>query len=159
MFFTDDADLAGLALDLRDYDNRDTFRMRYAYKMTDFQAALGRVQLRRLPRFVARRREIAAAYDSAFSSLPLRLPLGQGHVYFRYVVGYTERDRLMQHLQNEGVAARRPIHKPAHHHLGGEYPATERAHLECLSLPLYPALTDEEVEFVIESVLKFFAKS
>lgn len=157
MLLTDDADAAALARDLRDYDNRDDFRVRYAYKMTDLQAAVGRAQLRRLPGFIARRREIAAAYDAAFAELPLDLPAGEGHVYFRYVVRTPGRDDLAAHLLRLGVDAKRPVHRPLHHHLGGEYPEAEAAHREALSLPIYPAMTPEEVRVVIDSTLRFFA--
>ena len=92
MLLTDDVGIAELARDLRDYDNRDDFRVRYAYKMNDLQAALGRVQLVRLPEFVARRREIAASYSAAFSGFPLELPDPVDHVFFRYAVRLGERD-------------------------------------------------------------------
>ena len=149
MVLTDDESIADCIRDLRDYDNRDFFRVRYAYKMTDFQAALGRVQVQRLPEFIRRRREIAEQYNAAFKDLPLVLPKATGHVYFRYVVASCERAALEKHLQNEGVDAKRPVHHPAHHDLQGHYPKSERAHEECLSIPLYPALTTQEVEDVI----------
>ncbi|MEK7794231.1 MAG: DegT/DnrJ/EryC1/StrS family aminotransferase, partial [Candidatus Hydrogenedentota bacterium] len=59
---TDDVGVAEELRDMRDYDNRDVYQQRFAYKMTDLQAAIGRVQLRRLPGFIARRREIAERY-------------------------------------------------------------------------------------------------
>lgn len=156
MLLTDDAALAAAARDLRDYDNRDDFDVRYAYKMTDFQAALGRVQLSRLPGFIARRREIAAAYNEAFAGLPLTLPCDTDHVYFRYVVSLPQRDQLMNALAADGIEAKRPVHRPAHHFLGGDFPQSERAHQECLSIPIYPALRGDEVQAVIHSVTKFF---
>lgn len=154
MLLTDDAGIADHARDLRDYDNRDDFSIRYSYKTTDFQAAMGREQLKKLPRFVARRRSIAERYREAFRDLPLHLPGGEGHVYFRYVVATPKRDALEARLNALGVEAKRPVHRPAHHYLGGDYPIAERAHQECLSLPIYPAMVDEEVEYVIESVVK-----
>ncbi len=154
MLLTDDAGIAEHARDLRDYDNRDDFSIRYSYKMTDFAAAMGREQLKKLPGFVARRRDIARRYDEAFMELPMRLPAGEGHVYFRYVVATSKRDSLEARLNELGVEAKRPVHRPAHHYLGGHYPASERAHQECLSIPIYPAMQDKEVEYVIECVLK-----
>jgi len=74
MIFTDDEALADLFRDWRDYDNRSDFRVRRACKMTDFQAAMGRVQLRRLPEFIARRTELCPAADRAHAcnlSLPI----------------------------------------------------------------------------------------
>jgi perosamine synthetase len=155
MVLCDDEGIAACIRDLRDYDNRDTFKTRYAYKMSDMQAALGRVQVQRLPEFISRRQEIAARYNEAFSELSLALPLADGHVYFRYVVASEQRDALESHLQNEGIDAKRPVHHPAHHDLGGHYPVSEDAHKKCLSLPIYPAMVSQEVEDVIQSVLTF----
>lgn len=157
MLLTDDEGLAEAARDRRDYDNRDDFVERFACKMTDFQAALGRVQLRRLPGFVERRREIAREYDAAFSALPMTLPKGREHVYFRYVIGTEEREGLEQHLRACGVGAKRPVYRPAHHYFGGEFPNAQRAHDLALSLPIYPGLLPAEVRTVIESVLAFYS--
>jgi dTDP-4-amino-4,6-dideoxygalactose transaminase len=156
MLLTDEEDIAAYARDRRDYDNRDDFIDRYNYKLTDLQAAVGRVQLRRLPSFIERRREIAAAYDDAFRALPIRLPDADGHVYFRYVVRTDRRNELKAHLLVSGIEAKRPVYRPAHHYLGGAFPESERAHCECLSLPIYPSLIDAEVTHVIDSVRRFF---
>ncbi|MBN2308794.1 MAG: DegT/DnrJ/EryC1/StrS family aminotransferase [Candidatus Hydrogenedentes bacterium] len=156
MFLTDDARLAEYVRDRRDYDNRDDFVVRHNYKMTDVQAAIGRVQLRRLPEFVERRRVLAARYTEAFGELPLGLPRAPHHVFFRYVVETAERDALEAHLRARGVDAKRPVYRPAHHHLGGTFPVAQRAHDTGLSLPIYPSLIDADAARVIESVRSFF---
>lgn len=156
MVLTDDEGIAEFVRDRRDYDNRDDFAVRFPYKMTDFQAAMGRVQLGRLPGFVKRRQEIATKYERAFSSLPVRLPCPEGHVFFRYVIETSDRDALETHLQGCGIEAKRPVYRPAHHYLGGDFPRSEQAHRECLSLPIYPSLIDADVVHVIESVCRFF---
>ncbi len=155
MLLTDDPDIAAMARDLRDYDNRDTFNVRYAYKMTDLQAALGRAQLQRLDDFVARRRAIAARYTAALTGSALDLPPGADHVWFRYVVATPARNALAAHLAESGIDAKRPVHRPAHHLLGGFYPNADTAHSECLSIPVYPGLTEEEISYVIERILRF----
>ncbi|MBL7648966.1 MAG: DegT/DnrJ/EryC1/StrS family aminotransferase [Candidatus Hydrogenedentes bacterium] len=155
MLLTDDEGLAELARDLRDYDHRDDFQVRRAYKMTDFQAAMGRVQLRRLPAFVARRAEIAAQYHAGLAGLPLERPRLEDSVHFRYVIATPERDALEAWLAGRGVGACRPVYRPAHHTLGGDYPRSERAHGENLSLPIYPGLTTAEASFVIKSLVAF----
>lgn len=156
MVLTDDSSLADIVRDRRDYDNRDHFSVRYAYKMTDLQAALGRAQLHRLPQFIARRRALAAQYLDAFEGLPLRMPNPADHVFFRFVVATPQRDALAAHLAARGVDAKRPVYCPLHHYFGSDCPAAERAHRECLSIPLYPALGNAEAAHVIESVLRFF---
>lgn len=156
MLLTDDEGMAEYVRDRRDYDNRDDGVQRYPYKMTDFQAAMGRVQLRRLPEFIARRKEIAAAYTQGLGPMPLRLPTAPGHVFFRYVIATDRRDELERHLAAAGIEAKRPVHRPAHHFLGGHFPRSQRAHDHCLSLPIYPTLIDDDVRRVIESVQRFF---
>ncbi len=156
MLLTDDEGLADLARDLRDYDHRDDFQIRRAYKLTDFQAAMGRVQLTRLPAFVARRAEIAAQYHVGLAGLPLELPRLEDSVHFRYVIATPERDALETWLSGQGIGVCRPVYRPAHHALGGDFPRSERAHQENLSLPIYPSLTTAEALFVIKSIRAFY---
>lgn len=156
MLLTDDEGLADLARDLRDYDNRDDFQVRRAYKMTDFQAAMGRVQLKRLPDFIARRAEIAAQYDAGLAGLSLERPRIEDSVYFRFVIATPERDALESWLSARGIGVCRPVYRPAHHTVGGDCPRSERAHRENLSLPIYPSLTTAEASFVIKSIRAFY---
>jgi len=167
MALTDDRVLAERIRDLRDYDNRDEFIPRFSYKMTEMQAAMGRVQLRRLPGFVERRQSIAYQYLDAFAELPLGLPDPSDHVYFRFVVTTESQARLMARLVSEGVEAKRPVYRPAHRYvrdgasehvakLAGECRQAERAHLTAVSLPIHPGMGDADVESVIDSVKGFF---
>jgi dTDP-4-amino-4,6-dideoxygalactose transaminase len=156
MLLTDDEGLAELARDLRDYDNRDDFQVRRAYKMTDFQAAMGRVQLKRLPEFIERRAVIAAHYDKCLAGLPVLRPRLNDSVHFRYVIATPERERLVAWLEARGIGAGRPVYRPAHHTLGGECPRSDRAHNENLSLPIYPELTTAETSIVIRSITAYF---
>lgn len=156
MLLTDDENIAGHARDRRDYDNRDNFVLRYPYKMTDVQAAIGRVQIRRLPDFLERRREIALEYHASFEGLPLRLPDPDGHVFFRYVIETGRRAELTEFLNARGIEAKRPVYRPAHHYLGGNFPKSQRAHERCVSLPLYPAMKSADIKDVVENVRRFF---
>lgn len=156
MLLTDDEAIADHARDLREYDNRDDFIVRYPYKMTDIQAAIGRVQLRRLPGFLERRREIALEYGAGLAGLPLTLPAPEGHMFFRYVVATDQRETLTEHLNARGIEAKRPVYRPAHHYLGGEFPNSQRAHDHCVSLPLYPALVAADIRYVVDTVRRFF---
>ncbi len=161
MLFTDDEGLAEFARDRRDYDNRDDFQLRYSYKMTDLQAALGRVQLKRLPGFIQTRRAIAARYTEAFMGLPLELPGPENHVFFRYVVGVEARTELESHLRGRGIEAKRPVYCPAHRLTGVDsggmrFPHADHAHACALSLPAHPVLIEDDVQNVIESCLDFF---
>ena len=159
MVLTDDEAIAEHARNLREYDNRDDFVVRHPYKMTDVQAALGRVQIRRLPKFLERRRQIALQYNAELAALPLRLPDPEGHVFFRYVVETQRQADLILSLNAEGIEAKRPVYRPAHHYLGGQFPNSQRAHEQCVSLPLYPAMTSADIRCVIDSVQKFFTEA
>jgi len=108
-------ELTNAVADLCDYDNRDDYLPRYNYKMTDFQAAMGLVQLTRLPDFIHRRREIAHRYNAGLKDLPLRLPGAQPDqqpIYFRYVVQLANPETLLNHLRNHKISAARPVFKP-----------------------------------------------
>jgi len=157
MVFTGDAGLAEHVRDRRDYDKREGLRQRYNYKMTDIQAAIGRVQLGRLKSFVERRRAIAARYQDALAPLPLTLPEPDpDHIFFRYVVYLDARKALETHLQAQGIDAKRPVFRPAHHVLGGTFPGADRMHRVALSLPVHPNLDDADIQAVIHSTYEFF---
>ena len=157
MLFCDDDAIAEYARDRRDYDNRDDYIPRHPYKMTDFQAAMGRVQLRKLPKSLEHRNRIARRYEEVFARLPLGLPNPENHAFFRYVVRSGHRSELDAFLNARAIEAKRPVYRPAHHYLGGEFPSAQRAHDEFLSLPIFPGMIDGEVERVIDSARLFFA--
>ena len=141
--------------DLKSYDRKENYKIRFNYKMTDIQAAMGLVQLGRLEDFIRRRRAIAEKYHSAFSSKNLMLaPVGQGHIYYRYVLGLTcNSTPWIQAMSRLGIVCDRPIFLPLHRQLGLQgYPLTDKAWQNSLSIPIYPDLTDEEIDRVIDGI-------
>jgi perosamine synthetase len=134
-----------------EYDNREDWCPRFNYKMTEIQAVLGLWQLDRLASFLARRRAIARYYDErlALTPAPSTPP---GAICYRYVLRVEDAETVIRELQTLGVDAKRPVYRPLHHYLGGDYPRAQAAHQESVSLPLYPALTDSEVEAVVEAL-------
>jgi perosamine synthetase len=142
--------------DLRDYDEKEDGHLRYNYKLTDLQAALGLVQLRKLPAFIGRRRSIARQYDVALSEYPLSrpvLPSDREQIYYRYVIRTKRLPELLEAGGKAGIAYRRPIFKPLHHYLGlNGYPETDAALRNAVSLPLYPALHDREVNIILQNL-------
>ena len=161
MIATNSKKIAARIRDLKAYDKRREYKVRFNYKMTDIQAVLGITQLKQLGPIIRRRRQIAARYNRAFNSLRLKLPpVESGQIYFRYVLGLRmDSDSWIEELARLGIVCKRPIHFPLHRymHLGG-YPATEKAWRQSLSVPIYPTLTNEEVSRIIESVLFCFDK-
>ena len=150
------AALVARVREARDYDERETLAPRTNAKLTDMAAALARGQLARLDAFVARRRALAARYRALLAGAPARLPAEHGprHVYHRFVLGL-DRDpaAVAEALAAHGVAARRPVFRPAHRALGlGGYPEADRLWAESLSIPCYPALTDDEAEHVARAL-------
>jgi dTDP-4-amino-4,6-dideoxygalactose transaminase len=138
--------------DVRDYDERDDLAPRVNAKLSDLAAALGRSQLERFDGFVARRRAVAARYRERLRGLPCSPPpdVGPRHVYHRFVVE-VERppDAVRAALHARGVAARRPVYRPAHQALGLRgFPQADRLWARTLSLPCYPTLTDVEIDTV-----------
>jgi perosamine synthetase len=135
----------------------------YNYRMTDLAAAIGLVQLRKLPRNTARRREIAARYDAAFGELPIGLPVtpaGRTHVFHQYTIDVGgARDAIVRDLREAGVGADIyypiPVHRQAYiveRGLTAELPVTEAAAARTLALPMFPGLTDAEQDQVVDAV-------
>ncbi|GAB4413734.1 MAG: UDP-4-amino-4,6-dideoxy-N-acetyl-beta-L-altrosami ne transaminase [Bacteroidia bacterium] len=135
----------------------------FNYRLTDIQAALGLSQLMRADANLARRRALAQRYDTAFAAMPVRpLPAVPGHAYHLYVVRVDDRKGLYDHLRARGVFAQVhyiPVHlHPAYEALGfcrGDLPHAEAFYDQCLSLPLYPDLSDEQQAYVIATVGEF----
>ena len=137
----------------------------FNYRMTDIQAALGLSQMKLLDGILKRRQEIARRYDRAFSQIEgMRLPKLPEYVSFwnrqSYplqldAAGSTERNRLMEHLQREGIATRRgipPIHQEPVYKRELTLPVSEQVSQNSLFLPIYPQLTDGQVNRIIEAV-------
>jgi UDP-4-amino-4,6-dideoxy-N-acetyl-beta-L-altrosamine transaminase len=137
----------------------------YNYRLTDFQAALGLSQLGRASEGVERRRSIARRYDLAFAKTPVQTltpPADGGHAYHLYVIQVDDRKGLYDHLRSHQIFAQVhyiPVHTmPYYRSLGfknGDFPVSERYYSRCLSLPMYPTLSDEEQDTVIRRVLEF----
>ncbi|MEZ0609566.1 UDP-4-amino-4,6-dideoxy-N-acetyl-beta-L-altrosamine transaminase [Fibrella sp. WM1] len=137
----------------------------YNYRLTDMQAALGLSQLKRADQMLVRRRAIAARYDAAFAGTPVQIivpPAGVGHAYHLYVVQVDDRKGLYDALRAKNIFAQVhyiPVHTmPYYQQQGnrpGDHPHAEHYYSRCLSLPMYPTLTDDEQQFVIDAVLDF----
>jgi len=138
----------------------------YNYRLTDFQAALGLSQLSRADEGVKRRREIAKKYSQAF--LNRNWLLGQsgaveGHAYHLYILEVEDRLGLYNHLRQSNIFPQIhyiPVHlMPYYRNLGwkeGDLTKAEDYYKACISLPMYPTLTDEEQSIVIDAVINFY---
>jgi dTDP-4-amino-4,6-dideoxygalactose transaminase len=138
-------------------------------RLDELQAAILRVKLRHLTTGNQRRRELAQQYDHGLSQLPLIIPSSRGkgsHVYHQYVIRHNHRDELRAFLAERQIMTLVhypvPIHlQPAYRgRLGdvGSFPVSERLALEVLSLPLYPEMSEAQINTVVEAVAYYCRK-
>ena len=133
----------------------------YNYRMTDISAAIGREQLKKLPNFNFRRREIAEMYNSELSDLVITPKNRRGHVFHQYTIRSSARDELRDFLMNREINT--GIYYPS---LLYNYPSMAAYQSSCpnaenlinevLSLPVHPALSNSDVFEVISSIKAFF---
>ena len=143
----------------------------FNYRLTDIHAALGTSQLQKLDRFVERRRELVARYDDRLTGLALDTPVtpeGSRPSWHLYVVQLrldelsADRDQIFSALRAENIGVN--VHYIPVHHLGfysrllgkrgGDFPNADGAYRRILTLPLFPAMADEDVDTVARAVAK-----
>ncbi len=157
MVISDSKKLVARIRDLRSYDERPKYRVRYNYKMTDIQAALGLSQLEKLEKFIRQRRQIAEKYRTFMEPCGLQLPpQDPGHIYYRFVVGLmSNSDFLMAYLRQKGIMCARPVHRPLHRFLRQKgFVHTDRAWRCSISIPIYPGLTRAQVDRISRAVVE-----
>jgi dTDP-4-amino-4,6-dideoxygalactose transaminase len=137
------------------------------FRLDSVQAAVLTVKLRYLDQWNEKRRQNAALYDSIFADLPVRAPKIEANntsVYHQYTVTVPERDRLQKFLAENQISSAIFYPKPLHlqdcfKELGyrpGDLPVAERLCSEVLSLPVYPELSPEQIEYVARTALEFY---
>ncbi len=161
---TSDDQIADRARLIRNHGQRRRYyheAIGYNFRMTEIQAAIGVVQVRKLEQFTAARRANAAYLTKRLKGVraPYEAP-GYRHVYHQYTIGVADdRDRLAKQLHERGIATGiyypLPVHRQiAYQRLGyrDDLPVAERACREVLSLPVHPALTSEDLDRIVEGV-------
>ena len=141
----------------------------FKYNMTDMAAALGRVQLQRLPAFVQRRQQLAARYLHELQALPLILPAdapaGDAHAWHLFVLRLADdaratRDEVIQALSDAGIATsvhyvplhRQPYWRDRYQLTPEQFPVAEAAYQRMFSIPLFTAMSDDEQGRVIAAL-------
>jgi dTDP-4-amino-4,6-dideoxygalactose transaminase len=138
----------------------------FNYRLTDIQAALGVSQLRVARQNVERRRQLVAQYNKAFTGVDgIKTPFEAAdvcHAYHLYVIQVADRKGLYDYLRTQGIYSQvlyYPLHlMPYYKQFGwkeGDLPVVEDYYRHCLALPMYPTLTDEQQQYVIEKVKKY----
>lgn len=141
----------------------------FNYRLTDFQAALGLSQLKRADEGLEKRKQIAQTYLNSFkgkSFLKGQSGVIEGHAYHLYIIEVDDRLGLYNYLREHHIFAQIhyiPCHlMPYYRQFGwkeGDMPNAENYYKDCISLPMYPTLTDEEQQFVIATILAFYEKN
>ena len=167
---TDDETLAKHCRMLRDHGRKEKYEhelVGYNLRFNEIQAAVGRLQLKRLEGFNESRRQIARWYSDGLKGLPMITPKVQDWaepVFHLYVIQTSKRDSLATYLKERGIQT--GIHYPVPCHLQpavqntlGPQPnleRTEEAAKKILSLPIYPELEKEKVDFVCATIKEFY---
>lgn len=139
----------------------------YNYRFTDFQAALGISQLSRANKGLEKRKAIAKKYEISFANqnfIKGQSGFVEGHAYHLYVIEVENRLGLYNYLREHKIFAQIhyiPCHlMPYYKELGwkeGDFPEVENYYKDCISLPMYPTLTNDEQEFVIQTIKNYYA--
>lgn len=140
----------------------------YNSRLDTLQAAVLGVKMKYIDEWTERRRDIASLYSELLQGLPIALPKetdGGKHVYHQYTIRTSQRDELRSYLKEHGIGT--GVYYPLSLHLQevfadlgyreGDFPNSELATKEVLSLPMFPELEHEEVEYVCEKIKAFYA--
>ena len=135
----------------------------YNMRMGGLEAASLAVKLKYLPEWNRRRRDIAKRYQAAIKNPKIKMqlqPAGHDSVFHLFVITTENRDQLIRHLNERNIFP--GLHYPVPCHLqkayaglgykNGDFPNSEYLASHCLSLPMYAELTDEEVDYVIQTL-------
>ena len=138
----------------------------FNYRLTDIQAALAISQLKRAKQNLLKRHQIAKKYDAAFKNAPFKTPKVADdvfHAYHLYVIRTEKRNELIEYLRQLQIMAQVhyiPVHyQPYYRNQGwkkGDFPVAEAYYRQCLSIPMYPSLAEDEQDYVIRKMLEFF---
>jgi dTDP-4-amino-4,6-dideoxygalactose transaminase len=143
------------------------------FRIDEIQAAVLNVKLPHLDAWSAARQRNAKFYDAAFARADLgkavetpRTAAGVRHIYNQYVIRVRDRDLLRQHLMAAGVGTEIYYPVPLHlqqcfaylKHKEGDFPNSERAAQETVALPIYPELSEEQLQYVVTSISEFYSR-
>lgn len=155
MVVSGNKDMIAYIRDIRDFDMKNDSKVRFNMKMTDIQAAVGRVQLKKLPGFIKKRRVLASNYKDAGIEPWSGQKFGGGSFSYRYIIESRNQGKLISYLNSENIGAIIPIEY-------GELLCEPRLIPNALSLtqklvsiPIYPSLSEEEQGCIIDALLKY----
>lgn len=150
--------------DLRDYDQKKKHKIRYNYKMTDFQAALGLSQLAQLESFIQKRKKLAALYTKIFTSIHgvkiQEIRYGTKPVFYRFVLRVQRAlNRFDSTARRHNIECKKPVYSPLHPYVKqkNKFPVSDKLYREARSIPIYPALGEKTALHVARTLSGVFA--
>lgn len=176
MIVTNDDEIAKLCKIIRVHGSKPKYHhhiLGYNSRLDELQAAILNVKFTHLKNYTKSRREIAHYYteklNESISDNLIKTPYeseGYYHVYHQYTLRVENRNALQKHLKDNGVSSMIyypvPLHlQPVFSELGykeGDFPETEKATKEAISLPIWPEMKKEQQDYVIEKVIEFYTK-
>ena len=150
MFVSKDRGLVDEVRDYREFDGRRDRNYRFNFQMTDVQASIGRTQLAKVPSFLERRLEIFSMYKEA--GLNLIESKINSSVYYRAVIRVNNPKKIRDNLLKKGVKVIIPIEDWELLDNNSKYINAYNLTQSCLSLPIYPSLTNLEVKYIINQL-------
>lgn len=174
MIITDNEEYVELCKRFRHHGQSEKTRyeyydLGYNYRMMDIQAALGLEQLKRIDDLTNKRIANARKLNKGLSKInQVKVPFvmkGAKHVFHQYTIRAEKRDELMNYLKEKEIGCGIYYPKPLHLHpffikMGykeGDFPVAEKVSKDVLSLPVHPALTDDDIKKIIEVIGEFYA--
>jgi len=169
---TNNAEFAKRARSLREHGSTVRYyhdEVGFNYRMEGIQGAVLGIKLKHLPAWTHERQRVAKRYSELLKDTPLQLPVQPTYaesVWHLYVVRHPRRDELKAHLEANGVGCALHYPLPLHlqkcyaslGHKAGDFPNAEKSAAQCLSLPIYPELTEAQIQRVVEVIKAFFGK-
>lgn len=167
---TNDSELARRAAVLRNYGSEKKYYneiVGYNMRLDEIQASFLSVKLKHLSEWTQQRRQIASWYNETLNEISnIMLPIVEQdatHVYHLYVIRTNQRDALQKHLADNGIGTLIhypiPVHlQEAYKHLGyttGDFPIAEKIADTCLSLPMWPGMTPNQIEYIADVIKRF----
>ncbi len=136
-------------------------------RLDELQAAILKEKLKHLPVFNEKRKNLAKLYNELLKNLPIKTPeTNEGHIFHLYVIRTNKRDELMDYLKEKNIFTQIHYPIPIHlqrafsylNHKQGDFPNAEKFARQIISLPLFPELTEDEVQKVCHEIGNFFQK-
>jgi len=147
--------------DLREYDKKNNYKIRFNYKMSDLDACIGLAQLEKLEEFIKKRKNLASLYTQEFEKIKnIEIPrvyYERDCLYYRYII-FLKKGKVSSFIKimhERGIRVERPVFKPLHRYfkLKG-FNSAEKIYNKSVSIPIYPALTLKDAKYIITQIKK-----